>query len=205
MMAFHEQVFKKRLAYSTISQISYVMLGLAMLTQDGFSASMLQVMQHAASKACLFLCAGVFIFRFGKREVKELYGIGKKLPVTLWCLTFAALSLVGIPPMGGFVSKWNLMGASLRAPIGFLSILAPIILLISALLTAGYLFPIMIDGFFPQHDWQEEPGPDCMKDGKLPGNVSPWLLRLPLIGLCLIALFVGLFGNSILPLFGGIV
>ena len=210
MMAFREPVLKKRLAYSTISQISYALLGLSLLSQGGLEGSLLQVMQHAASKACLFLCAGIFIFMYGKRNVKDLYGIGKKLPITLWCFTFAAMSLVGIPPMGGFTSKWHLALAALNSGMGFLSILAPVILLVSALLTAGYLFPIMINGFFPGENLQAV---DVEGDIKMDIDNNEYLVHesdprrmwIPLIGLCCISAVIGLFGNSLLSLFGGIV
>ena len=83
----------------------------------------------------------------------ELKGIGKRMPITIWSFTLAALALVGIPPASGFVSKWYLATASLASGIRIISWLAPVILLISALLTAGYLLPITIDGFFPGKDY----------------------------------------------------
>jgi multicomponent Na+:H+ antiporter subunit D len=106
MMAFQEKNMKKRLAYSTVSQISYILLALSLLSDGGLRGALLHVMSHASAKGCLFLCAGVFIYKFGKRNVDELVGIGKQIPVVMWCFLFAALSLVGIPPMGGFLSKW---------------------------------------------------------------------------------------------------
>ena len=210
MMAFREKVLKKRLAYSTISQISYVMLGLALMTQAGLEGSLLQVMQHAASKACLFLCAGIFIFMYGKRNVDELRGIGYKLPITLWCFTFAAMSLVGIPPMGGFTSKWHLALAALDSGLGAFSVLAPVLLLVSALLTAGYLFPIMINGFFPGEEYQAvdvegDVEMDIDNDEHPLHEADPRLMWVPLVGLCVISLVIGLFGNSFLGIFGGIV
>ena len=215
MMAYREKVLKKRLAYSTISQISYVMVGLALLTQEGLGGSLLQVMQHAASKACLFLCAGAFIYLYNKRNVDDLRGIGKTMPIVLWCFTFAAMSLVGIPPMGGFTSKWHLALAALNGNIGFLSVLAPVVLLISALLTAGYLFPIMINGFFPGgahghgHGSHDGTAPEAPAENKEESHgakeATPKMMWIPLIGFCLISLFIGLFGHSLLGLFGGIV
>lgn len=206
MMAFQEEIFKKRLAYSSISQISYVMFGLALLSQGGLEGGLLQVMQHAPSKACLFMCAGAFIYRYGIHDVKELRGIGKKMPIVLWCLTIAAMSLVGIPPMGGFISKWDLVLASLSSDMGVVSVLGPVVLLISALLTAGYLFPIMIDGFFPGDHVSDElaaqPDPK-METGS--SEAVPRMMWIPLIFLCAVSLFIGLFGNRLLALFGGIV
>lgn len=205
MMAYLEHDFKTRLAYSSVSQISYIMLGLALLSQGGLEGGLLQVMQHAPSKACLFLCAGAFIYRYGLSDVRDLKGIGKKMPVTLWALTFAAMSLVGIPPMGGFVSKWYLVMAALKAPLGAASVIGPVILLISALLTAGYLFPIMIDGFFPGKKAAEieDKYPELQPAGKRREAV-PRMMWIPLIALCLVSLAVGLFGNSLATLFNGI-
>lgn len=217
MMAFKEEVLKKRLAYSTISQISYVMLGMALLTQEGLQGSLLQVMQHASAKACLFLCAGAFIYLYGKRKVGELKGIGKTSPIILWCFFFAAMSLVGIPPMGGFTSKWHLAQAALNSGLGFLSVLAPIVLLISALLTAGYLFPIVIDGFFPgglghghghgdkREEVAEEEQNKNEETSQKTFELAPYLMWIPLVGLILISLVIGIFGNSLIGVFGGIV
>ncbi|MBQ9347159.1 MAG: proton-conducting membrane transporter [Oscillibacter sp.] len=148
MMAFREKVMKKRLAFSTISQISYIMAGLSLLDTRGLAGGLMHVMAHAASKGALFLCAGVFIYKLGKRNVADLKGIGKQMPVTMWCFLLASLSLVGIPPMGGFVSKWAIAGAALEDG-GRFALAVPAVLLLSALLTAGYLLPVVIDAFFP--------------------------------------------------------
>ena len=199
------QDLKKRLAYSSISQISYAMLGLALLTQNGLEGSLLQVMQHAPSKACLFLCAGAFIYRYGLKDVRQMKGIGKKMPIVLWCLTIAAMSLAGIPPMGGFISKWNLVSASLNTGLGAISVIGPIVLLISALLTAGYLFPITINGFFPGKGAEEEITDPRPEEGKGSIEAVPRMMWIPLICLCAVALIVGIFGGSLIELFKGIV
>ena len=205
MMAFQEKDLKTRLAYSSISQISYVMLGLALLTQNGLEGGLLQVMHHAPSKACLFLCAGAFIYRFGLKDVRQLKGIGKKMPIVLWSLTIAAMSLAGIPPMGGFVSKWNLVTASLNSGLGKISVIGPIVLLISALLTAGYLFPITINGFFPGKEAGDEIADPRPEEGKGSIEAVPRIMWIPLLCLCAVSLFIGLFGSSLLELFKGIV
>ena len=210
MMAFREKILKKRLAYSTVSQISYALLGLALMTQEGLEGSLLQVMQHAASKSCLFLCAGAFIYYYGIRRVDELRGIGLKMPIVLWCFTIAAMSLVGIPPLGGFTSKWHLAQAALGSGLGGFSIAAPVLLLISALLTAGYLFPIMINGFFPgeEHHAVDVEGHieiDVDDDEHPLHEEASRMMWIPLIGFCIVSLLVGLFGNSLISLFGGIV
>ena len=190
-MAFLEKNLKKRLAYSTVSQISYILLGLSIMTTEGFRGGMLHLLSHAVSKGCLFLVAGIFICKLGKRNVTELKGTGREMPVTLWCFMLASLSLVGIPPMGGFTSKWVLAGAALGDGMGIFSVLPPVVLLISALLTAGYLFPIAVDAFFPGRDFDLSG-----TENKEP----PLLMTIPLMLLCLAALAVGVFGGRIVEL-----
>lgn len=152
MMAFKENLFKKRLAYSTVSQISYVLIGVFLLSAEGLLGGLLHVVFHAVIKTGLFLVAGAVIFYTGTTTVDELTGIGRTMPKTLWGFTFLSLALVGIPPASGFVSKWYLAMASLESGMPVVSWLAPVILLISALLTAGYLLPITVHGFFPGKD-----------------------------------------------------
>lgn len=152
MLAYREKVFKKRLAYSTVSQVSYILFGLSMLTPVAFVGSILHVVFHACIKSVLFLTAGSFIFHTGKTRVDEYAGIGKHMSLTLWCYTFASLALIGIPPMSGFISKWYLAQGALQSQTGVIRFIGPAVLLISALLTAGYLLPITMKGFLPGKD-----------------------------------------------------
>lgn len=152
MLAYREKVFKKRLAYSTVSQLSYILFGLSLLTPTGVTGSLLHIVFHACIKCILFLTAGIFIFRTGKTKVEEYTAIGRQMKVTLWCYTFASLGLIGIPPMSGFISKWYLAQGALQSDTGIFRILGPVILLVSALLTAGYLLPVTMKGFLPGKD-----------------------------------------------------
>ena len=153
MMAYREDVFKKRLPYSSVSQISYILTGLFCMTSESIAGGFLHVIFHACIKSCLFLVAGSFIVNLGKTKVSELRGVGKAMPVTLWSFTIAALGLIGIPPAAGFVSKWYLALGALDSGLKVINWLAPVILLVSALLTAAYLLPITIAGFFPGKDF----------------------------------------------------
>ena len=189
MMAYREHNLKKRLAYSTVSQISYILLSLSFLSEEGMQGALLHVLSHASSKGCLFLCAGVLIYKLGKRRVEELKGVGKLMPVTMLCFTIASLSLVGIPPMGGFLSKWVIAQASLHNGLGLYAVLPPVILLISALLTAGYLLTVVVDAFFPGGGFRTE---------EAAGSAEPTLLMtVPMICLCFVALAVGIFGGNV--------
>lgn len=154
MLAYREKVFKKRLAYSTISQVSYILFGLSLLTPTGMTGALLHVVFHAFIKCALFLTAGIFIFRTGKTKVDEYIGIGKQMKITLWCYTLASLALIGIPPMSGFISKWYLAQGALQSDTGIFRILGPVTLLLSALLTAGYLLPVTMKGFLPGKEYE---------------------------------------------------
>ncbi len=188
MMAYREKVFKKRLAYSSVSQISYVLTGLFFLTPEGALGGMLHVVFHAVIKLCLFMVAGSVIVNTGKHRVDELRGFGRVMPKTLWAFTIAALALVGIPPASGFVSKWYLASGALGSGLPVYNWLAPVILLISALLTAGYLLPITIDGFFP--------GKDCppLPPKNDEGGARMWV---PIAVLSALSLLLGVFSGPL--------
>ena len=187
-MAHREKIFKKRLAFSTVSQISYVLTGLFLFLPSGVEGALWQIVFHAAVKVGLFLCAGAVIYLYGYTTVDELEGIGKKMPVTFVCFTVLSLSLVGIPPLAGFYSKWYLATASLSATeTGVISWLAPVVLLISALLTAGYLLPIAIKGFRSKNENE-----DSEKTKK-----EPLLMLIPLIILSAAALLGGVFSGAV--------
>ena len=153
MLAFKEKLFKKRLAFSTVSQVSYVLFGLFLFTPQGLLGALLQVIFHAVAKNIMFLSAGAIIYKTHKTYVYELRGIGKQMPIVMWCFTLASLSLIGIPPTGGYFSKWYLATGALSGGFGFLGYLGAATLLVSALLTAGYVLPIIQEGFFPGKDF----------------------------------------------------
>jgi len=153
MLAYREKVFKKRLAYSTVSQVSYILFGMALMHPQALTGSLLHILFHAVIKSALFMSAGAIIYKCGVERVDEMRGIGKKMPKIMWCFTLCSLALIGIPPASGFISKWYLATGSLATEIPVVSWLGPVVLLISALLTAGYLLPIAIDGFFPGPDY----------------------------------------------------
>ncbi len=149
LMALRTKLFKRRLAYSTVSQVSYILFGLSLLTPDGVTGALLHTVFHAFIKSALFLCAGSMILATGKTEADQYRGVGKEMPGTLWCYTAASLSLIGIPPAAGFLSKWYLAQGALEGSLGAFRYLGPAVLLLSALLTAGYLLPLVSRGFFP--------------------------------------------------------
>ena len=182
MLAYKEKHLKKRLAYSTVSQVSYALFGLLLLTPTGALGALLQVFFHAAAKDVLFLAAGAMIYRTGREYADQYRGIGREMPVTLWCFAIGALSLIGIPPTGGYFSKWYLATSAIEY-YGALGVVGAAVLLLSALLTAGYLLPIVARGFFPGRDYIPERR-----------EVGASML-VPMILLALSALIPGLFSG----------
>ena len=200
MMAYREKNLKKRLAYSSVSQISYILFGLFLFTETGLLGALEQFMFHACVKICLFMIAGSFIVNKGFRRVDELTGIGKTMPFTLGAFTLASLSLIGIPPFAGFVSKWYLAEGALESGLSVLSWLGPVVLLVSALLTAGYLLPIAIAGFFPGKKAETEDAiesaPAVLAESSL-SREGGLLMVLPILITAVLSLLFGLFGGSI--------
>ena len=199
LLAFKEGLLKKRLAYSSVSQVSYILFGISALHPIGLVGALLHVCAHALIKNTLFMSAGAVIHQTGKTRVEELDGIGKQMPAVMWCFTIAAVGLVGIPPCLGFVSKWYLAQGALSmsgVPAAY-QYVAPAVLLISALLTAGYLLTITIHGFFPG---KLADGSTPFYEKKEPG----WKMLLPLMLLAGIMLVLGMFPNALIDLFTGI-
>ena len=185
MLAYKEKVFKKRLAYSTISQMNYIMFGLSLLNISGIVGALTHVVLHSMVKINLFLVSGVIIHQTGKKLVSEYDGIGKKMPVTIACYTLASVTLVGIPPAGTFLSKWYICEGALAADYnGTLAFAGIIVLMISALLTAGYLFPVFIRGYFPRAKYAEKEYEKC--------EASPWMV-VPIVILTILIVILGVF------------
>lgn len=184
MLAYKEKLLKRRLAYSTVSQVSYVLFGLFLLHPLGFLGALMQVVFHAVAKNILFLGAGAIIYKTGKTFVYELKGLGKEMPIVMWTFAIASLSLIGIPPTVGFVSKWYLAQGGLQPDFGTLGLVGVAVLMVSALLTAGYLLPIVSAAFFPGKDYDY---------GSLQKKEPNYLMTVPLILLALAAVAFGAF------------
>lgn len=182
-LALHQQNLKKRLAYSTISQLGYILLGIVLLNKNAFVGAMLHLINHAVIKITLFFCVGAIMYTRHKTEISEIKGIGREMPVTLWCFTISSISLIGIPPTNGFVSKWFLA----QGGLGEGKILFPVILLVSALLTSMYLLPIITKAFFAKD-------PERIHVVK----EAPKKMLIPIICITVITIILGLFPNPVL-------
>ena len=143
-VALTQNDIKRRLAYSSVGQMGYVLLGLSILNENAITGTMFHIFSHAFMKSCLFLAAGAIIWKTGKRAISDLGGIGREMPFTMGCFSIAALAMIGIPPLNGFLSKWTLGLGALDAN----ATVYVLVLLISSLLNALYYLPIIVPAFF---------------------------------------------------------
>lgn len=153
--------------------------------------SLLHVVFHAVIKSGLFLTAGALIFTTGRTKVNDFMGLGRKMPILFWSYTVVSLGLIGIPPTSGVISKWYLATGCLESGLTGLSWVGPAALLVSALLTAGYLLPLGIRGFLMEPDHEA-----VRSDYREPGA----LMLAAVVTLAAIALALGLFPTPLIRL-----
>ncbi|MCB8816001.1 monovalent cation/H+ antiporter subunit D family protein [Desulfosporosinus shakirovi] len=154
IMALRQDNLKLRLAYSTISQLSYIILAVALLTPSGITSSMMHITIHAFGKITLFFVAGAIYVTTHKKNVSELNGIGRQMPFTMAAFTIGSFSMIAVPPFGGFISKWYLIMGTFEAKL--IPIL--IVIVVSTLLNAAYFLPIVYAAFFKQPESGEVHG-----------------------------------------------
>ena len=184
-LAAAEHDLKKRIAWSTVSQASYILLGLATFTEAGLDGALLHTLFHAIIKNALFMCCGIVIIVSGKHGVDALKGLGRRLPLTMGCYLLLGLALTGIPPLSAFYSKWKLLLGSIGSGTGALGYGCCAVLLLSALLTAYY----MLSGGAFFSGKPEEPAAAVKADARLILMLAPVLLYAAL------TVFLGLFPN----------
>lgn len=180
--------WKRRLAYSTVSNLSYILFGVTLMTEAGLAAAMLHLLCHAVIKILAFFCAGNVTNMTERTQVTELEGLGRKMPATFITFFVSALALTGIPPLSGFFGKWSLMTAALDAG-GGVAAAGAVVLLISAFLTAMYMLPTAVRAFFPR------------RGAALTGNENvreaPAVMWVPLVILSLLVISMGLFAGPL--------
>ncbi len=146
LIALTQDNLKRRLAFSTIGQLAYIILGVSLLTDRAVMGSMTHIAMHAAGKITLFMCAGAVFVATGKKYISEMDGLGRKMPFTFAAFTIGALSVIGLPPTGGLISKFYLVTGAMDAGQPLLVT----VFLVSTLLNAAYLLPIAYRAFFPK-------------------------------------------------------
>lgn len=187
--ALKETHIKRRLAYSTISNLSYILFGATLMSPLGLIGALTHMIFHAVMKIGSFFCAGAIMYQTDRHYVHELDGLGRRMPFVFGVFTVTSLGLMGVPGLCGFISKWNLAGAAVESgnPLAYLGIGA---LLISALLTAIYMMSIVIRAFFPAADFEDS----TLGDARDPG----WMMCVPLFVFAAAIFYFGLHPGPII-------
>lgn len=144
LIALSQDNLKRRLAFSTVGQLSYIILGAGLAHSYGVKGAMLHISMHAFGKITLFMCAGAIFVASGKKYISQMVGLGRVMPVTFGAFLIGALSVTGLPPAGGFISKWLLLKGTIASGQWVMML----VLLGSSLLNAAYFFPIVYQAFF---------------------------------------------------------
>jgi multicomponent Na+:H+ antiporter subunit D len=185
VFAIGQTELKKMLAYSTVAQVGYMLLGIGLMSRLGLAASMFHIITHALMKSALFLSAGAILYQTGKKKIKDFNGLGYQMPVTMGVFTVGALSMIGIPGFNGFMSKWYLGMAALEAgkPVFVLMIL------VSSFLNAMYYLPIVIAAFLKE---------DPAKETRVSLDQIPLNMMAPLVLLAAGCILFGLFPQLVM-------
>jgi multicomponent Na+:H+ antiporter subunit D len=167
IIALTKDNLKLRLAYSTVSQLSYIILGVALLTPTGVEGGLVHIANHAFAKITLFFCAGAIYVASHKKNISEMSGLGRAMPFTFGAFALALLGMIGAPPVGGFISKLYLLVGALDA--GTFGIL--LVLIASTLLNTAYFAPVVYQAFFgkaPPANTHDEHGHAIAAQGEAP-------------------------------------
>ena len=184
--AAREGHLKRRLAWSTVSNLSYMLFALSLMTADGLAAGIAHMVFHSSAKIVLFFCAGALLTACGITRVSETRGLAKRMPVTFSAFLVAGLALSGVPPMSGFLSKYLIITAALDAR-AWPQTLGAACLIVSAILTAAYIFTVIVPAYFmPARGGVSERARD-------PGIQ----MKITLIALTLAVILLSLFGGNL--------
>ena len=190
--ALKETHIKRRLAWSTVSNLSYILFGATMMTPLGLTGALSHFVFHGFMKMGSFLCAGAFIHQTGKQFIYEMDGMGRKMKLVFGCLAASGLCLMGVPGCSGFISKWNLTRAAVDSGIS-LAYVGIACLLISALLTAIYMMSMIVRAFFPPCSFSQE---------EVSGIADPgWKMCLPLLVCAAVSVLLGFFSQPLITFF----
>jgi multicomponent Na+:H+ antiporter subunit D len=180
LMAIKQNVLKLRLAYSTIGQLGYITLGVLILSPASLLGGLIHIINHAVLKITLFFCAGMIITVTGKKNLDQLHGVGRQMPLTMLAFAVGALGLMGVMPIAGYLSKFYILTGSLEAGVPVFAY----VILGSTLLNAIYYLPIIVNAFFKEGEFEKQPGFE-----------APLTMLAPTLTLAFIGILFGLFAN----------
>jgi len=188
IMAIMQKELKRMVAYSSVAQMGYIVFGIGLGTVSGTAIAIYHIIGHAVTKSSLFLISGLFIKKTGSKKIEDLKGIGREMPFTLALFTLGAFSMVGIPILPGFISKWYLSLSCIE--VGRVPLI--LIILASSLLNLLYYFPIVINGYFGNENLQGK----IYKSKKI-----PFVRLLPIFLLVLSMIVIGGMSYNLIGLF----
>jgi multicomponent Na+:H+ antiporter subunit D len=178
LSAMRKDNLKARLAYSTVSQLSYITIGALLATSAGVVGGAMHIAMHAVGKITLFFCAGAIMVASHKTEISQMRGLGRRMPITMTAFFIGSLSIIGLPPCGGTWSKWYLMMGAIDTHHWVIMV----VLMVSSLLNIAYLLPIPLHGFLSSDGTQSEKG---IKEAPLPALLA---LSVTAVG-CIVLFF----------------
>ncbi len=186
LRALTQDDLKKRLAYSTVSQLSYIAMGVAIPGVTVATGALVHLVHQGLMKITLFFCAGNIAETLGLHKVSELNGIGRRLPLTMGAFTLAAFGMIGLPPLAGFISKWYLGIGGMEAGQSWIVV----VLLASSALNAAYFLPVIHAAWFrsPDREWKIKRTARFLE--------TPWTLLLPAVATAVTSLTVGVFAAT---------
>ncbi|WP_426735968.1 proton-conducting transporter transmembrane domain-containing protein [Myxococcus faecalis] len=186
LKALQQGDLKRRLAYSTVSQVAYIVVGVSIFGTVSTIGGLVHLVHQGVMKITLFFCAGNYAEELHLHRVKQLRGVGRRMPLTTAAFTIAALGMIGIPPVAGFITKWYLGIGALEADESWLVV----VLLLSSLLNAGYFLPIVYSAWFqaPREDWTPSTRPHGWEIG--------WALLFPTVVTAALSVAAGLFAGA---------
>ena len=195
VMAVREQHLKRRLAWSTVSNLSYMLMGIALMTDEGFTGALAHLVFHGVMKIVLFFCAGAILVRTGREYVQDLRGLHRQMPLTCAAFTLAGAAMLGVPPLCGFVSKWQLLtaAAATQTPMGYVAIGT---ILLAAVLTGVYLFGPVTAMYFRPLAAEYAQDPQMKKD---PDD----RMLIPIFVFCAAMLVLGLASEPVVAWLSG--
>ncbi|HEB68836.1 MAG TPA: monovalent cation/H+ antiporter subunit D family protein, partial [Desulfobulbus sp.] len=182
VIALSKDNLKARLAYSTVSQLSYIILGVALLTPHAINGGLIHIVNHGFSKITLFFCAGAIFIATHKKNISEMSGLGRSMPFTFGAFAVASLSMIGAPPVAGFVTKWYLLVGSMEAhQIGIL-----LVLITSTVLNVGYFAPVTYKAFFGKRP-----------EGEVETGIqeAPLSMLIPILIAVTVSVVIGIYPN----------
>ena len=183
VMAFAQQDIRRMLAYSSISQLAFIALGIGLANSLALIGAVLHILNHAVMKACLFLAVGSIRSQAGVVSVAQIGGLGRRMPLTMGAFTVGALSMIGVPPSSGFFSKWYLVQGGIDAS----NWVAVAVILASSLLTAIYFFRVLERVYFAAPDRAET---GDVKEAPPVVVIPIWLFAVAMVGLGIVNAFI---------------